>query len=81
VLAEVRPAGGPEFKMTVENGCFKPWRLLRAIVMGTSMWMLCSRYDLSALSSPRSEALDNLWDLQYGLELVIPMSSTRLEAR
>jgi hypothetical protein len=56
-------------------------RRARSVAMRTSMWMLISQYDLSALLSSGSEALDNLCDLQYGLELVIPMSSRRLEKR
>jgi hypothetical protein len=47
----------------------------------TSILSRSHRYDLSALSTSKSEALDKLCDLQYGLELVIPMSSRRLETR
>jgi hypothetical protein len=60
---------------------FQLMQLGRAVAMRTSMWMPSSRYDLSALSRSTSEALDNFRDLQYGLELVIPMSSRRLEKR
>jgi hypothetical protein len=60
---------------------FQLMRRGRAVAMRTSMWMLGSQYDLSALWPATSECLDNLYDLQYGLELVIPMSSRRLETR
>jgi hypothetical protein len=56
-------------------------RRARSVAMRTSMSMVISQYDLSALLRSRSEALDNFRDLQYGLELVIPMSSKRLEKR
>ena len=71
----------PEFRMTTENESPKPWLLGRVVVMRTSMSMPSAQYDLSALSRSRSEALDNFRDLQYGLELVIPMLSRRLENR
>lgn len=60
---------------------FQRMRRGRAVAMRTSMWMLGSQYDLSALWPSTSECLDNFYDLQYGLELVIPMSSRRLETR
>ena len=56
-------------------------RRARSVAMRTSMSMAICRYDLSALSRSTSQALDNFRGLQYGLELVIPMSSRRLEKR
>lgn len=67
-------------EMTRANVCFNS-EARNAGAMRTSMSMVISRYDLSALWASASEALDNLCDLQYGLELVIPMSSRRLEKR
>jgi hypothetical protein len=60
---------------------FQLMRRGHAVAMRTSMSMAICRYDLSALSRSTSEALDNFRGLQYGLELVIPMSSRRLEKR
>jgi hypothetical protein len=69
---------GPE--MTTENACLRPDGSKAPLRCDVNS-RLTDRYDLSASSTSKSEALDNLCDLQYGLELVIPMSSRRLETR
>jgi hypothetical protein len=51
----------------------------RRFAMRTSMSTVVPPNDLSVLLASGSEALDKGRGLQYGLELVIPMSSRRLE--
>jgi hypothetical protein len=69
------------FKMSRANVCLKPLRCGRAVAMRTSVPIVISQNNLSVLMASESEILDNSRGLQYGLELVIPMSSRRLEKR
>jgi hypothetical protein len=67
------------FNVTTENACLTPCGRGRAVALQTSMPSLISQNELSVAAASQSEALDNSGGLQYGLELVIPMSSRRLE--
>jgi hypothetical protein len=69
------------FKMSRANVCLKPCRRGRGVVMRTSISIVISQNNLSVFTASESEILDNSRGLQYGLELVIPMSSRRLEKR
>jgi hypothetical protein len=74
-------SGAVGFKMTRANADLKPSEYGHAVAMRTSTPKVIPQNGLSVSAASGSEALDNLCDLQYGLELVIPMSSRRLETR
>ena len=74
-----REAAG--FNVTSENACLTPCGRGRAVALQTSMPSLISQNEWSITAASQSEALDNPVGSRYGLELVIPMSSRRLETR
>jgi hypothetical protein len=67
------------FKMTRANVRLDSCRCGRAVGMRTSMSQVISQNDLFLPAASQSELLDKPSGLQYGLELVIPMLSRRLE--
>jgi phage terminase large subunit-like protein len=69
------------YKMTRANVRLDSCRCGRVVAMRTSMSQAISPDDLSFPAASQSEDLDKASGLQYGLELVIPMSSRRLETR
>ena len=69
------------FKMTRANTDLTPSKCGRAIAMRTSTARVFSADYLSFPAASQSEPLDNPEGSRYGLELVIPMSSRRLETR
>ena len=69
------------FKMTRANVRLDSYRCGRAVGIRTSTSEVISQNDLSLPAASQSEHLDKASGLQYGLELVIPMSSRRLETR
>jgi hypothetical protein len=69
------------YKMTRVNVRLDSCRRDRAVAMRTSMAQVIFPDDLSLPAASQSERLDKASGLQYGLELVIPMSSRRLETR
>jgi hypothetical protein len=74
-------SGAIGFEMTRANADLKPAKCGHAVAMRTSMPTPISRNELSITAVSQSEALDNPEGSRYGLELVIPMSSRRLETR
>jgi hypothetical protein len=56
-------------------------RRAQPVPMQTSTSIVKQQEDLSVTAASQSGGLDNPCGLQYGLELVIPMSSRRLEKR
>ena len=73
--------GAVGFKMTIANADLKPAKYGPAVAMRTSRPKVISPDDLSFAAASQSERLDNSQGSRYGLELVIPMSSRRLETR
>jgi hypothetical protein len=78
------PGGSPRsqaagFNVTTENAGLTPCGRGRAVALQTSMPSLISKSELSIAAASQSEPLDNPEGSRYGLELVIPMSSRRLE--
>jgi hypothetical protein len=72
----------PGFEMTRANALsHSVCQRGTTVAMQTSMSTVMPPNDLSFLLASTSEALDNGRGLQYGLELVIPMSSRWLETR
>jgi len=69
------------FNVTTENACLAPCGRGQAVAMRTSMPNVNSEDGLSLPAASQSEPLDNPEGSRYGLELVIPMSSRRLETR
>jgi hypothetical protein len=69
------------FLMTRAKADLKLSRFGHAAAMRMSMRKVISKNDLSFQAASQSERLDNATGLQYGLELVIPMSSRGLEKR